>query len=158
MGSVWPVPDALSRFTARSERPLPSGGDDPALPHQKGSMMKTGSKLAALGLTATLGLGACASGGGTSDAASATTAPTATVTETDASSSTDFAVNDASEEEIAAVLTAAGVPSADQWAREVVEYRPYDTSDPDMTHLRDELAKYNPSAEVVDQIVAALQG
>ncbi len=64
--------------------------------------------------------------------------------------------NDASVEELAAAFTAAGIPNADKWAREVDEYRPYDTSDPTFAHLRDELAKYNPAPEVVEQIIAAL--
>jgi competence protein ComEA len=48
------------------------------------------------------------------------------------------------------------VDNADRWAREVVEYRTYDTDDSNMVHLRDELAKYNPAPGVVDDIVSAL--
>jgi hypothetical protein len=121
--------------------------------------MKAGSGIAALSLVAALGLAACGSGGGTNDSdATATSSSESTTSATDdAANATEFSVNDASQSEIAAVLAAAGVPNAEQWAREVVEYRPYDMSDPDMSHLRDELAKYNPSDETVDQIVAALQ-
>jgi hypothetical protein len=39
---------------------------------------------------------------------------------------------------------------------EVAEYRPYGTDDPGFTHLRDELAKYNPASGVVDSIVSVL--
>ena len=53
-------------------------------------------------------------------------------------------------------LEAAGVPNAARWAREVVEYRPYPTDDPGFAKLRQELAKYNPSPEVVNQIIASL--
>lgn len=114
----------------------------------------------------TLVLAAC---GGTGNATSSdvTTAPDPTATtvarSADPSTSTTVAVsvgavdaNTASVDEIAAALARAGVDNADRWAREVVEYRPYDTSDPDLTQLRDELAKYNPGAGVVDLIVSAL--
>ena len=65
--------------------------------------------------------------------------------------------NTASEEEITAALTAAGVSNPGRWAEEVVEYRPYPTDDPNLTKLRDNLAKYNPGQETVDKIVSALQ-
>ena len=65
--------------------------------------------------------------------------------------------NTASEEEITAALTGAGVSNPGRWAEEVVEYRPYPTDDPDLTKLRDNLAKYNPGQETVDKIVSALQ-
>lgn len=62
----------------------------------------------------------------------------------------------ASEEEIAVALESAGVSNADRWAEEVVEYRPYPTDDPNLTKLRDNLAKYNPGQETTDKIVSAL--
>ena len=65
--------------------------------------------------------------------------------------------NTASEQEITAALTAAGVSNPDRWAEEVVEYRPYPADDPNLTKLRDNLAKYNPGQETVDKIVSALQ-
>lgn len=37
-----------------------------------------------------------------------------------------------------------------------MEYRPYPTNDPAFAKLRQELAKYNPSPDVVDKIVAVL--
>ncbi len=64
--------------------------------------------------------------------------------------------NDASTEEIAAALEAAGVTNATRWAREIAEYRPYPADDPRFAKLRDELAKYNPADGVVDLIVATL--
>jgi hypothetical protein len=64
--------------------------------------------------------------------------------------------NTASQDEVARVLEADGVPNASRWAREVVEYRPYPTDDPSFGKLRQELAKYNPGPQVTDQIVAAL--
>jgi hypothetical protein len=64
--------------------------------------------------------------------------------------------NTASQDQIEQALGAAGVPNATRWAREVVEYRPYPTDDPSFVKLRQELAKYNPSPDVVDKIVASL--
>ena len=65
-------------------------------------------------------------------------------------------VNRASRDEVARVLTANGVPNAARWAREVEEYRPYPINDPTYAKLRQELAKYNPAPEVVEQIIASL--
>jgi hypothetical protein len=64
--------------------------------------------------------------------------------------------NTASESELAAAFTAAGIPNADRWAREVAEYRPYD-ADPTWAHLRQELAKYNIDPTVLEQILATLE-
>jgi hypothetical protein len=64
--------------------------------------------------------------------------------------------NTASQDQIAQVLQANGVPSATRWAGEVVEYRPYPTNDPTFAKLRSNLAKYNPSPDVVEKIVASL--
>ena len=46
--------------------------------------------------------------------------------------------------------------NTDRWAKEVVEYRPYPADDPNLTKLRDNLAKYNPGQETTDKIVSAL--
>lgn len=64
--------------------------------------------------------------------------------------------NTASEDEITQALTAAGVSNPGRWAEEVVEYRPYPSDDPDLTKLRQNLAKYNPGEETTDKIVSAL--
>jgi hypothetical protein len=64
--------------------------------------------------------------------------------------------NTASEEEVAAALESAGVSNSQRWAKEVVEYRPYPTDDPNLTALRDKLVKYNPGQETTDKIVSAL--
>jgi hypothetical protein len=64
--------------------------------------------------------------------------------------------NKASIAELTAAFEAADIPSASRWAREVDEYRPYPTNDPTFAKLRGELAKYNPSASVVEAIVATL--
>jgi hypothetical protein len=64
--------------------------------------------------------------------------------------------NTASEAAIAAALKAAGVASPKRWAAEVVEYRPYAADDPGLTKLRDNLLKYNPSQQTLNQILSAL--
>ena len=64
--------------------------------------------------------------------------------------------NTASEAQITAALESAGVDNADQWAEEVVEYRPYPKSDPNLGKLRANLKKYNPGKETTDLIVSAL--
>jgi hypothetical protein len=64
--------------------------------------------------------------------------------------------NTASEDVIASALKAAGVASPKRWAAEVVEYRPYPTDDLGLAKLRENLAKYNPAAQTVDQIVSVL--
>jgi hypothetical protein len=69
---------------------------------------------------------------------------------------TKVSANAASESEIEAALSAAGVSNSARWAKEVVEYRPYPADDPNLTKLRDNLAKYNPGQETVDKIVSAL--
>ena len=55
-----------------------------------------------------------------------------------------------------AALAAGGVSNPARWAEEVVEYRPYPADDPNLTKLRENLAKYNPGPETVDKIVLAL--
>src|SRR5215217_2976229 len=57
--------------------------------------------------------------------------------------------NTASVPELQAAFEAAGVTNAARWAREVDEYRPYPTNDSNFAKLRQELAKYNPSADTV---------
>ncbi|MCU1377948.1 MAG: hypothetical protein JWN29_931 [Acidimicrobiales bacterium] len=92
--------------------------------------------------------------GGSSGAA---TAPTSTSSTTTANAAVGKVnANTASMAEIQAALEAAGVPNASRWAREVTEYRPYPTNDPTFGSLIQNLAKYNPSPDVVNQIVSAL--
>lgn len=116
--------------------------------------------------TLTLGLAACGGstttpGGSTPPPASAPESSGPTTSADDAESPTapagaKVSANTASEEEIAAALESAGVSNADRWAEEVVEYRPYPTDDPNLTKLRENLAKYNPGEQTTNQIVAAL--
>jgi hypothetical protein len=92
------------------------------------------------------------SGSGTSGSSGTGSAPDSPTTAV----GTRVSANTASADEIAAALEDAGVSNAERWAEEVVEYRPYPTDDPDLTKLRDNLAKYNPGQETVDKIVSAL--
>jgi hypothetical protein len=104
---------------------------------------------------------ACSSGGSSSTPAGAQpTAVASAAASTAAGSSsaamTHVSANSASQSEIAAALTSAGVPNADRWAREVIEYRPYDTSDSTLQKLQDNLAKYNPDPTTLAGILSAL--
>jgi hypothetical protein len=107
-----------------------------------------------------LGLAACGSGSTPSGSVpSAATAPTTSsgATGTAPAASTEkVSANTASEDEIAAALARAGVSNPERWAEEVVEYRPYPADDPNLSKLRENLAKYNPGQETTDKIVSAL--
>ena len=65
--------------------------------------------------------------------------------------------NNASRADLQAAFEHAQISNAGKWAREVEEYRPYPEDDPDYAKLRGELAKYNPTSGVVDQIIAQLE-
>ncbi|MEN3272475.1 MAG: hypothetical protein V7636_1236 [Actinomycetota bacterium] len=119
------------------------------------------SSVLAVAVAGCLTVAAC---GGGDDATSAATDATTTTTASSSASSTtasstsvEVNANTASADEIAAGLDRCGVSNASRWAREVTEYRPYDTVDADMTHLRQELAKYNPGQATIDAIVACLR-
>jgi hypothetical protein len=100
------------------------------------------------------GLAAC---GGSTSTAGAPSATTGSDTGPTASASAGkVSANTASEDEIAAALERAGVSNPERWAEEVVEYRPYPADDPNLTTLRENLAKYNPGQETTDRIVSAL--
>ncbi len=96
----------------------------------------------------------------TSSPAAATAASSAATSSTaNASAATTggkVSANTATSDELVAALTAAGVPNADRWAREVMEYRPYDTSDPALQRLQDNLAKYNADPATLAAILSAL--
>ncbi len=80
----------------------------------------------------------------------------ATATATPSTATAWVSANNATNAQLIAAFTAAGIPNPSSWAREVQEYRPYDTSDANLTKLRQNLVKYNPAAGVVDKIVATL--
>jgi hypothetical protein len=99
------------------------------------------------------------SGTQTETSPSPSAAPTTTsgaVTGTTEPAVTKVSANTASESEIEAALASAGVSNSARWAAEVVEYRPYPADDPNLTKLRENLAKYNPGEETVNKIVSAL--
>jgi hypothetical protein len=93
----------------------------------------------------------------TTTKAPSTTAPATTpTTPTTAASAIKVSANNATQAEVQAAFEAAGISNAAKWAKEVVEYRPYPSNDATFAKLRSELAKYNPSPDVVDKIVATL--
>jgi DNA uptake protein ComE-like DNA-binding protein len=130
-------------------------------------------RLASAGTAAVLALVLAGCGGSTTSGGTTPSAPAAastaagavgtaagaagTAAGSAANSVRKVSANTASEEEITAALTAAGVSNPGRWAKEVVEYRPYPADDPNLTKLRDNLAKYNPGQETADKIVSALQ-
>jgi hypothetical protein len=63
--------------------------------------------------------------------------------------------NIASVEELTAAFQSAGIPSADKWAVEVEEYRPY-PEDPNWAKLTKELAKYNIAPSLLTAILSCL--
>jgi hypothetical protein len=123
------------------------------------SIRSTRLGIAIAGLAAAVVLGGCATA--PSGSTTGTSTPSATSStqgsSTPTSSSPSVSANTASQADIAAALQAAGVSNADRWAREVVEYRPYDTSDTNLAKLRQNLAKYNPGEDTINKIVSVLQ-
>ena len=88
--------------------------------------------------------------------ATATPASTSTVAATAASAVTKASANNATAAQLQAALEAGGVPNASRWVIEVQEYRPYPIDDPTFAKLKSNLAKYNPSADTLSRILAAL--
>ena len=87
--------------------------------------------------------------------AASSTAATGTTTAT-LSLTTKASANNATPAQLQAAFEAAGVPNASTWIKEVQEYRPYPTDDPTFAKLKSNLAKYNPSADTLSRILAAL--
>ena len=112
---------------------------------------------------AAIALAACggAASTGASDATATTTVATAAPTTTSASaataaSTTKASANNATAAQLQAAFEAGGVPNASRWVVEVQEYRPYPVDDPTFAKLKSNLAKYNPSADTLSRILAAL--
>jgi hypothetical protein len=113
---------------------------------------------------AAIALAAC--GGAPSGGAYSATATTAITTATPTSPSTAAATtagattkasaNNAAAAQLQAAFEAGGVPNASRWVIEVQEYRPYPVDDPTFAKLKSNLAKYNPSADTLSRILAAL--
>ena len=106
--------------------------------------------------------GGAANGGASNATASSvitTVAPaatSATAAATAASTVTKASANNATAAQLQAAFEAGGVPNASRWVIEVQEYRPYPVDDPTFAKLKSNLAKYNPSAETLSRILAAL--
>jgi hypothetical protein len=106
--------------------------------------------------------GGAANGGASNATASAvitTVAPaatSATAAATAASTVTKASANNATAAQLQAAFEAGGVPNASRWVIEVQEYRPYPVDDPTFAKLKSNLAKYNPSADTLSRILAAL--
>jgi membrane-bound lytic murein transglycosylase B len=113
---------------------------------------------AALTLAACGGAASPTTSNATSSATTATPTPasTSTTAATVATTSTKASANNATAAQLQAAFEAAGVPNASRWVTEVQEYRPYPTDDPTFAKLRSNLAKYNPSADTLSGILAAL--
>jgi hypothetical protein len=77
-------------------------------------------------------------------------------TATASSTAAKASANNASAAQLQAAFEAGGVPNASRWVIEVQEYRPYPVDDPTFAKLKSNLAKYNPSAETLSRILAAL--
>ena len=113
-------------------------------------------------LAAALVLSAC---GSSSGEASSTTAATTAAADSSTTASSGTAgtsstakvdANTASNEELIAAFTAAGVANPDRWAREVQEYRPYSGTD-DWAMLKQELSKYNIDDATLAAIISTLE-
>ncbi|MCW2651747.1 MAG: hypothetical protein JWR32_2723 [Mycobacterium sp.] len=113
------------------------------------------AKVCLFAASAVLILALTACGGATTSGSSSTKPPTASTTVA-TQPITKISANSAPQSEIEAALSSAGVSNAARWAREVVEDRPYPADDPNLTKLRNNLAKDNPGQETVDNIVSAL--
>jgi hypothetical protein len=113
-------------------------------------------RLASTCVAAVLALSLAACGGSTTTPTVSAPAATGAPTSNSTTAGSKVSANTASEEEVAAALESAGVTNSQRWAKEVVEYRPYPTDDPNLTALRDKLVKYNPGQETTDKIVSAL--
>ena len=117
--------------------------------------MRPPTRILPLVLVGALAFSACG-GDDSKDSSSPTTTAAADsgATGSSAPAGDTVSANDASRDEIAAALEAAGVDNADRWAGEIVEYRPYSAGDE--ARLREELAKYGPTDETIDQIISVL--
>ena len=122
-------------------------------------MRRQTTPLASLLAIAAIAMAGCGSSTSSTASASTQTPSTSTATTTTGSTAASGKVsaNTATPDELVAALDAAGVTSADRWAREIMEYRPYDTGDTTLASLRQELSKYNPSADQLAKIMSVLQ-
>ena len=92
----------------------------------------------------------------TNVAPAATSAPAATAAASASSTAAKASANNATAAQLQAAFEVGGVPNASRWVVEVQEYRPYPVDDPTFAKLKSNLAKYNPSADTLSRILAAL--
>jgi len=92
----------------------------------------------------------------TTVAPAATSASAATAAAATSSTAKKASANNATAAQLQAAFEAGGVPNASRWVVEVQEYRPYPVDDPTFAKLKSNLAKYNPSADTLSRILAAL--
>ena len=114
---------------------------------------------AAIALAACGGAGDSGASNATATAKVTTVAPTATgatAAATASSTAAKASANNATAAQLQAAFEAGGVPNASRWVVEVQEYRPYPVDDPTFAKLKSNLAKYNPSADTLSRILAAL--
>lgn len=113
---------------------------------------------AAIILAACGGAASSGASNATATTAIATAAPTTTSASaaTASSTTTKASANNATAAQLLAAFEAGGVPNASRWVAEVQEYRPYPVDDPTFAKLKSNLAKYNPSADTLSRILAAL--
>jgi hypothetical protein len=142
-----------------SAAPTPIGRDD-----RLGCPRST--RAVVLGAAVAVGalLAGCGSTAATTTAPSTTAAPAASTTTAGGTSGTAVApsvekvsANTASAAEIQKALEAAGVTNAARWTKEVIEYRPYAADDVNLSSLKKNLVKYNPSPETLNAILSALK-
>jgi len=121
-------------------------------------MRRQTTPLASLLAIAAIAMAGCGSSTGSNASANTqSTSSSTTSASTTQSTSGKISANTATADELVAALEGAGVTSADRWAREVMEYRPYDTGDVTLAALRRELSKYNPSTDQLTKIMSVLQ-
>lgn len=93
--------------------------------------------------------------GSTKVTTSTTARPSATVAPT--GTSAKVGANTATKDQLVAAMESAGIANASKWADEIIEYRPYSTSDASLTTLKGELAKYNASTDTIAKIISMLE-
>jgi hypothetical protein len=125
--------------------------------HVLTALIAAGLTLAACGGAAnTDAPGATADATAIATIATATSASTSTALATTAATTAKASANNATAAQLQAAFEAGGVLNASRWVIEVQEYRPYPVDDPTFAKLKSNLAKYNPSADTLSRILAAL--
>ncbi len=149
-----------SALPTRLRGPVPDrvGGSRSTRLRAVGATVAIGAVLVGCGSTAST-TGSTTSTAATGSAGLVTTTSASTGGTTPATASVTVvkvSANTASAAEIQKALEAAGVTNAARWTKEVMEYRPYAADDVNLSALKKELAKYNPSPETLAAILSAL--